>query len=95
MIEDRQSASIMKQGIAHLPSRCSDITRTMHPVRILFGGSRRSNVKVDVAGIGMIDDTPVEEAWALMRPDNRLRVDPGVNGRKVVDPVAQEFFHLF
>ena len=95
MIEDRQSSSIMKQGIPHLPGGRSDITRAMHPVRILFGGSRRSNVKVDVAGIGMIDDTPVEKAWALVRPDDRLRMDPGVNSGKVIDPVSQESLHLF
>ena len=52
-------------------------------------------MKVDIAGIGMIDDTPVEEVWALMRPDNRLRMDSGMNGCKVIDSIAQDFFHLF
>jgi hypothetical protein len=95
MIENRHFPSVMKQGVAHLPGCRSDITGAVHPVRIFFGRRWGSDMKVDVTGMGMIDDPTVEKAGALMGSYNCLGMNTCVNARKIMNPVAQELFHLF
>ena len=59
-----------------------------------MGVRRRTDMKMNVAGVGMIDYAPVEKVGALMRSDSRLGMDPAVYTGKIVDTIAQILNHF-
>ena len=88
MIESRQVPMVMKQGVAHPPACCPDVTRAMHPVGIGFRGWRRADMKMDIASMGMLDYSPIDKTGALMCSDDRLWMNATVYFGKVVDTFA-------
>jgi hypothetical protein len=88
MIKGCQVPLVVKQGIAHAPACLSDVARTMHPVRIAFGVWRRTDVKMNIAGVGMLDDPAVDKAGALMCSDDRLWMNATVYFVKIVNSIA-------
>ena len=88
MIKGCQVPLVMKQRVAHTPACPSDVARTMHPIRIGFGVWRRTNMEMNIAGVGMLDYPAVDKAGALMRSDDRLWMNATVYFGKVVDTFA-------
>jgi len=94
MVEGREVPPVMKHGIAYAPGCCSDVTGAMEPVRVGLGMGRRTNMKMDVAGVGMLYDPAVDSAGALMRSDDRLGMNAAVYTGKVVNTIAEALNHF-
>jgi hypothetical protein len=52
-------------------------------------------MKMDIASVGMLDYSSVDETGALMHSDDRLRMNTTVYFGKVVDTFTQTINHLF
>ena len=83
----------MDEGIANAERCRSDVARAMHPVRIGLSVGRRTNMEMDIAGVGMLDDPTIDQAGALMRSDDRLWMDAEMQGIEVIHSIAQAFDH--
>jgi hypothetical protein len=55
---------------------------------------RRANMKMDVPCVGMLYDSAVDKAGALMRSYDRLGMDTTVYSGKVINTVAQVLNHF-
>ena len=97
MVQCHQPTPVVDQRVTDPPRRRSDISGDVHPVRVglLISFILRADVDMDVAGVGMLNDTAIIHIRALMGPDIGLGMNPGVHTIKMVYIVADLLFHRF
>ena len=93
-VEGREAPLVLDHGISDPERGGPDVPGAVNPVGIVLRGRRRSDVRMQVAGVGVLDQPAIQHVGTLVRLDLGVRVDSEVQPVEVVDGIAHPGAHL-